>query len=81
MKSSQPNIEIEPSETNPNFYVIFRRNNLNSQEIAYAKVFPNCSYELEAIVSISDPETRYIRNFLLERADLTGKTLGFTIIE
>ncbi|MCI8618176.1 MAG: hypothetical protein HFJ60_08120 [Clostridia bacterium] len=76
MKIFKPTIKIEPSSTNPNLYVVFRRNFLNSQEVAYAKVFPNHSYELEVIAHIAYEETQYIRNVLLEKANLTGKTKG-----
>lgn len=76
MKIFKSTIEIEPSQTNPNFYVIFRRNFLNSQEVAYAKVFPSCSYELEVIAHISYEETQYVRKYLLEKANIAGKTKG-----
>ncbi len=74
MKIFQPTIKIEASEANPNFYVIFRRNFLNSQEIAYADVSPNHSYYLEAIVQLSYEESEYLRNYFFEKANMIGKS-------
>ena len=76
MKIFQPTIKIEPSSTNPNLYVVFRRNFLNSQEVAYARVIPNHSYELEVIAHLSHDEVQYVRKVLLEKANLTSKTNG-----
>lgn len=78
MKFYRLTIKFESSKDNPNSYIIFRRHILKSQKIAHAKVFPNCSYELEAIDSISDSETQYIRSILLKKANLIGKTSGYT---
>ena len=76
MKSFKPTIKIEPSKTTPNLYIVIRRNFLNSQEIAYAKVFPSQSYELEAIVHLSYEETQYIRKYKIKKANIAGKTKG-----
>lgn len=74
MRIFKSTIKIEASETNPNFYVIFRKNLLNSQEVAYAKVFPNHSYQLEVLAHLSYEETQYVRKYLLEKANMTGKS-------
>lgn len=76
MKVFQSTIKIEPSSTDPNFYVVFRRNFLNSQEVAYARVIPNRSYELEVIAHLSYDDVQYVRKVLLEKANLAGKTKG-----
>lgn len=78
MKFYRLTIKFESSKDNPNFYIISRRHILKSQKIAYAQVFPDHSYMFETIDAISYKETQYIRSILLKKANLIGKTSGYT---
>lgn len=72
--------KIEPSTTTPNAYIVFRKNDLNFQEVAYVKVKPGLSYRLEALIALNYEEVQYLQKQFKKMAGLKNKETQVFII-
>ena len=70
IKNYQKKFKIEVSTNNPNYYIIFRKKFFNFQEVAFAKVIPGYSYQLEALLKLKAEELQYIQKQLQKIADI-----------